>query len=183
MFKTMWEKGHMQAYFSLRHDCVRYVQSCIFPYVWKVQIKGVQQPVIWRPPWFELQSTQLHMPHHQISKYIAHKSKYQEQWQHIRFSSLVKQAKYHNKSWKASDSRINKGHDKWTYWMGNVLKSVNYAMCVVVAWIYTPFVTNVWMRSKLHKYLKRHITPWMSTADDDDLIMFLMQCASSRIYV
>lgn len=34
--------------------------------------------------------------------------------------------------------------------MGDVLKSINDAMGVVIAWIYAPFVTNMWMGSKLH---------------------------------
>jgi hypothetical protein len=42
--------------------------------------------------------------------------------------------------------------------MGDVLKSINNAMRVIIAWIYTPFVTNMWMRSKLHKYEKRQVT-------------------------
>jgi hypothetical protein len=42
--------------------------------------------------------------------------------------------------------------------MGDVLKSINYAMRVIIAWIYTPFVTNMWMWSKLHKCEKRQIT-------------------------
>jgi len=41
--------------------------------------------------------------------------------------------------------------------MGNIFKRIHYAMSIIIAWIYAPFVTRVRMGSKLDKMPKKNM--------------------------